>query len=437
LKFNTGIERENRRVVTLLTLVATQFGNHSRALRLRFARQYQGLDLSRQVSRPASWFSSFSNYPSPMRIGIFNTFMGLMRGGGEVDALGFGEEMRRRGHDVTFIAGRSPFRKLLTVSSEVPIIYVTNVFELYELTRTTSGVVQRAIYRLYREAHSVALRKAFRGYEVIHTHNLDVAANALRRRSDHQVVALTLHGQPEPVDAPLLRQVDVLTSTGDALSRQVSRDVGVPCEFVPAGMDLELFAPNSKAEARRRLRLPDLPVVLFVGRLIAVKRIDLLLRAMRRLADNGIRAQTVLVGHGVLEGEMRGLVRDLGLPARFDGGVQLQDVPLYYQAADVLVLPSEYESFGRVVIEALACGCPVIVSDRVAARGMFEEIETVPFGDTEALSLRIASVLKHGRRQVDRARLSEVSWSRVAERYEHLFAAAREARASSAQFIRQ
>lgn len=146
---------------------------------------------------------------------------------------------------------------------------------------------------------------------------------------------------------------------------------GIPSrkiDVVPCGVDLGLFRPLDKEQSRISLNLGSNHfVVLFVGRFAQLKRIDRIIQSLVYLRHlDGIRL--VIVGgdgNGAPEeSRLRRLSRQLGLDDRvaFVGRVEQGILPVYYSAADVLVLPSEYESFGLVGLEALACGLPVVAT---------------------------------------------------------------------------
>ena len=137
---------------------------------------------------------------------------------------------------------------------------------------------------------------------------------------------------------------------------------------VPCGVDLELFVPMDKATARRKLGVPDGErIILFVGRIEPLKGIDILINAAAQLhEDENFR---VLIVGGDIRAEaeiaaLRALAERLDVDhhVSFVGAVAHEELPLYYNAADVCVMPSYYESFGLVAIEAMACGTPVVAS---------------------------------------------------------------------------
>lgn len=131
------------------------------------------------------------------------------------------------------------------------------------------------------------------------------------------------------------------------------------------GVDPAIFHPGDRGEARRRLGLPtDERIVLFIGNLVAVKGIDVLLEACKRLADRGEQFHCYLVGQGVLRAELERRAAELGLGNRvtFIGPVQHAELANWYRASNVFVLPSRSEGVPCVLLEAAACQTPFVAS---------------------------------------------------------------------------
>jgi glycosyltransferase involved in cell wall biosynthesis len=126
------------------------------------------------------------------------------------------------------------------------------------------------------------------------------------------------------------------------------------------GVDLDLFHPRHRADARHRLGL-DQPTLLSVGHLIERKRHDLVIRALARLR----RCRLLIVGDGPLRHSLETIARDTGVAdrVRFLGQVRQQQLPAIYAAADALVLSSSREGWANVLLEAMACGTPVVASN--------------------------------------------------------------------------
>ena len=126
------------------------------------------------------------------------------------------------------------------------------------------------------------------------------------------------------------------------------------------GVDTAMFAPFPRADARRRLGLEEQgPLVLAVGNLVPEKGFDILLRAIAGLPD----VRLVVVGEGPLRAPLRSLA-DRVAPRRvtFRDDVAQGELRFHYAAADLLALPSLREGWPNVVLEAIACGTPVVAS---------------------------------------------------------------------------
>ena len=161
----------------------------------------------------------------------------------------------------------------------------------------------------------------------------------------------------------------IITASGhehDLLARYYDADparmVSIPC-----GIDTDLFRPRDRDECRRELDIEaDRPVLLWVGRLEKLKGVDILIDAVAQLDEPDVLL--LVVGgdeHGqVLRAELEAQAQEAGLGGniRFTGAVPHEELPAWYSAADVCVVPSYYESFGLVAVEAMACGTPVVAS---------------------------------------------------------------------------
>ena len=171
-----------------------------------------------------------------------------------------------------------------------------------------------------------------------------------------------------PLVAGALAAADHVICVAEAL-RTVALELGQAAERVSTlrnGVDLARFSPGDRDAARARTGLPHgVPVVLCVGHLIERKGQHLLLPAFARsLAARDPAALLVFVGHGEAEAALRGEARRLGLAerVRFQPPVEPAELAHWYRAADVLVLASLREGWPNVVLEALACGTPVIAT---------------------------------------------------------------------------
>jgi D-inositol-3-phosphate glycosyltransferase len=136
---------------------------------------------------------------------------------------------------------------------------------------------------------------------------------------------------------------------------------------IPCGVNLDLFQPVDKEVARRQLGLDSDGIILFVGRIDPLKGIDRLLMAMTYLERRQGARLVIVGGDDDSEAELerlRGLTRELHIQdsVTFAGPVGHEELPSYYSAAQVCVIPSYHETFGLVALESLACGTPVVAA---------------------------------------------------------------------------
>jgi glycosyltransferase involved in cell wall biosynthesis len=169
----------------------------------------------------------------------------------------------------------------------------------------------------------------------------------------------------------LLRSADAFVAISSEVAQELARH-GVKRDLIwaiPNSVNVNQFQPvqrERKNELRRKLGLADKAVtVIYTGRLVSYKGLPLLLRVWRELQAHHPQARLVLVGPGGLdihscEAELKHYVQSnhLEQSVYFTGGVQ--NVHEYLQASDIFVFPTESEAFGISLIEAMACGLPVI-----------------------------------------------------------------------------
>jgi glycosyltransferase involved in cell wall biosynthesis len=167
---------------------------------------------------------------------------------------------------------------------------------------------------------------------------------------------------------------------------------------VPPGVQLERFSPGGRSEARQGLGLSDeTRVVLAVRRLVPRMGLEVVIDAWSRIEPS--KDLLVIVGDGPIRPALETRVEELGLGSRVRlvGRVEDQQLVDWYRAAEMVVVPSlALEGFGLVVLEALACGTPVIATDvggLPETLGQLDQSMVVPAGDVEGLANRVASAL--------------------------------------------
>jgi glycosyltransferase involved in cell wall biosynthesis len=240
------------------------------------------------------------------------------------------------------------------------------------------------------------------------------------------------------VERSVYRRAVAVVVLSEAFKRLLVRDYGVPpwaIEVIPPGVDLARFAPGDRADARAVLDLsPEAQIVIVVRRLVPRMGLDILIDAWARLQPTLPRAQLVVVGDGPERHQLQELARRSGIGAsvRFLGRVDDATLARCYQAADLSVVPTAaLEGFGLVVLESLACGTPVVVTD---SGGLPEGVAgldlslIVPAGDADALASRLRTALDGTQAPPAptrcRAHAESFSWPMVAEHHRAVYSRA-------------
>ena len=188
------------------------------------------------------------------------------------------------------------------------------------------------------------------------------------------------------------------------------------------GVDLDLFRPIDRAASRSKFAL-NAPTLLFVGNLVRLKGHDLVIRALRTLPE----VDLLIVGSGPEEVRLRGLARELGVSTRvrFMGPVPHEQLAELYSAADALVLASSREGWPNVLLEAMACGTPVIASN---VGGIPEIVATPEAGvlmrerSAEGIADAVRALLSHPPdRPATRRYAERFSWDATTEGQLRLF----------------
>jgi teichuronic acid biosynthesis glycosyltransferase TuaC len=292
------------------------------------------------------------------------------------------------------------------------------------------------------------VRQIARGFSIdlIHAHMAypdGFAAVMLGRALDCPTI-ITLHGSDvtqyfrsyfgRKLSLWAVSRADAVIAVSSSLRAIVADDYGAEganFEIIPNGVDVTRFAPVPRREAEKPLRLQaEARRILYVGAITQRKGLDYLLRGFAALLrESQEPVQLILVGEGEYERQATLLARELGIAGHvvFVGKRPNDEIPLWINASDLLVLPSLGEGFGVVLIEAMACGKPVVAT----ACGGPEDIVTpqtgilVPPADESALAQALLDVL----RDEDRFRppvirqhaLDNYSYDTIAQRILNLY----------------
>jgi D-inositol-3-phosphate glycosyltransferase len=212
--------------------------------------------------------------------------------------------------------------------------------------------------------------------QIMMFHTLGAIKNAIGIGEDESDLRIEAEGR-------LANESDMVIASTQKEKLALKQLYDVPADkicVIPCGVNRNLFKPLDKSASRKALGLGEGKIILFVGRIERLKGIDTIIRALPYLVE--IKPKLIIVGEdGNRKGEMdslKNIAENLGVSEaiNFSGLIDYHKLPLFYNAADVSVLPSYYESFGLVTLESLACGTPVVATDVGDSRNIIIQGET-------------------------------------------------------------
>jgi len=213
--------------------------------------------------------------------------------------------------------------------------------------------------------------------------------------------------------------------------KDVMVNLGVPPEkisVIPNGVDQEKFSPLDKKIAMQRLNLPEGKIIFSAGTLRRLKGFDILIHSVRKILTKSRdkRIYLIIAGEGKVRQDLESLIvqHSLGEHVHLVGAKSQDDLKLYYNAADVFCLASSREGWPNVIMEALACGTPVvatnvggipeiITSDRL---GMLAKRHPDDF--SEQIETALNKTWDH---QYISTHMQDYTWNRIASALSHQF----------------
>jgi phosphatidylinositol alpha-mannosyltransferase len=276
------------------------------------------------------------------------------------------------------------------------------------------------------------------GFDVVHVHcPLSPSLPILAIRSARQPVVGTFHSVSvsdrvfrvfRPILRPFYDRLARVIAVSEPARAEVLRNFPGPITIVPNGVDLARFRRGVEPLPQFSDGIPN---VLFVGRFDPRKGLPELMRACASLRDEGLDFRLILVGDGRLRRIVERAAKHFP-PGRvvLEGQVQHDRLPRYYASADIFCTPARgSESFGLVLLEAMAHGVPVVATDIPGYRSVVtheQESLLVPPRDPGALARALGALLR------DRARRERMGaagvqtaarygWDSVAERLEEIY----------------
>jgi len=241
------------------------------------------------------------------------------------------------------------------------------------------------------------------------------------------------HTYTKTIGKSVLTRCDAAIFLYEALAHQAESLHVLPhkIKVIPNGVDTELFSNLDQAESRRILGIDsNEKVILSISRLVPVKGIETLIDVTRKLLQNGVAVKTYVVGGGPYRRSYEKKAADLKDAFVFVGNVPYRDIPVLLSACDVFLLASLSEGLPTVVLEAGACGKPVVASNVGGVpdiithgesgflvnpqdrNGFFTYVKMLL--EDESLAKKIASKLNNHV-------LEHFSWEKIVKKYEKIY----------------
>ena len=219
-----------------------------------------------------------------------------------------------------------------------------------------------------------------------------------------------------------LQQADAVITVSEAMTRYTIDQHRVRPECITTivnGFNTGIFHPRPREQARHRLGLaPEAKLLLYVGRLIEAKGLNELMEAFRTVHERHPQAQLAFAGEGAMKSELLQRIEQEGLKGhvRLLGGLPPSEVADWMSCADLLTLPSWSEGYPNVLVEALACGCPVVASRVGGIPEIVREDNGLmhPARNASALAEALLQALQHPWRREAIAQACTRTWDDVA-----------------------
>ena len=346
-----------------------------------------------------------------MRIGItcYPTY-----GGSGVVATELGIELAARGHEVHFISYSQPFRLSGRDNGilyhEVPVSsYPLFEFPPYDLALAS---------RMAEVAEFYELDLLHVHYAIPHSVSALLARQMLAARGRRLPFVTTLHGTDItlvgldrsylPITRYAIQESDGVTCISNYLKEETVKHFGVtqPIEVVSNFVNCDEYVPikdeKARAEARRKMAAPDEAILMHLSNFRPVKRVVDVVKVFARVARE-LPAQLYLVGDGPERSAAEWLAHDLQINEKVHFMGKQERVNELLPLADLMVMPSELESFGLAALEAMACKVPSIATRVGGVPELIDDGVTgllYPVGNVDDMAAGAVSLLK------DRTRLA-------------------------------
>lgn len=323
-------------------------------------------------------------------------------GGSGVVAVELAREMARRGHEIHLISYAMPFRLEETAGvfyHEVPL----REFPLFPYPLFTMEVVAKLVAVIKECSPQIIHVHYALPYSIAALLALDISGQKQTR------VVTTIHGTDistwghDKVMHPLIRHAleksDAVTAVSYSLRREAVNLLNLAEEQISViynFIDTKRYRYHPEKSLQRKMAPRGEKIILHISNFRPVKRVPDLVRAFNLLVKENRDVVLVLVGDGMEKQLARKMVHEMGISAQVHFLETQADPVSLFGIADLVVLPSEKESFGLVALEAMACSLPVVATDTGGLPEVVSDGETgllVPVNDWIALAAAMRRLL--------------------------------------------
>lgn len=363
-------------------------------------------------------------------VGQFIDFIGYARGGAETNVEGLCRHASDPRFSFEVVTSKSPFYAPDFQALDVPVLTAVGFYRIREASFLCTGLLSDILYRAPGLAYRFSVAKYFDRYDIIHSHSLDVVQMLIKRRVQVPIVLTMYNPIPERY-LPTVGKVDCVIVRSKTLMnrlRQSERGHWLPkLVYIPPGCEFSYYRPMAHENVRESDGLAQSSVVriLFVGRLRPFKNLETLLHAVQILNQERDRKFTLtVVGSGPRKGELTTLTEELGLSdlVVFAGTFPSVLMGEVYGRHDLVVVPSSYESFSQVSLEALVAQRRLLISSGLTEfRIAFPDVPVCDPNSASDMAQGIVDVISSPLLVVDSEDLGVFRWENAMRAHYDLY----------------
>lgn len=305
-----------------------------------------------------------------MKITFINRGIGMFRGGGEIFDLNIANGVKRLDCEISFITGKPLLKRVNYPIKQFKTDYVTSPYlrDFSQKLGTLPFPVRQISYGLYHFdlwafcKKVIELLKKQDNCDIIQICGLPGLASEIVKNLKIPVV-LRFPGPPGKGQKKEIEKCNAVIASGDAVN-WLKNIISKNLFDIPPGVDSNIFKLTAN-KVREKYNLHGNKLLLFVGRFVPLKNLPFLLKTFAKIAKEDSKVRLVMVGEGPLAGKIKQLSRKLKLSRRviFTGKITNKELPQYYSAADIFVMPSVYDNFPNSILEAMSCELPIVATN--------------------------------------------------------------------------